>query len=110
MVVRLDMKLSFTTLDKKISTISMRNIPINYFKDRANNRSTGACYTKIKMIKRVSFGFKNIDDYITKVTLAFCHYFLSLATTLVDTEPKKMRTSRLVSLSLYYHKIMDKFH
>ena len=47
-------------------------IPIlNYFKNKTTNGFTEGCHTKIKMIKRVSFGFRNIDNYIAKITLAF---------------------------------------
>jgi len=44
---------------------------LNYFKNRTTNGFTEGCHTKIKMIKRVSYGFKNIDNYIAKMTLAF---------------------------------------
>lgn len=44
---------------------------LNYFKYRTTNGFTEGCHTKIKMIKRVSFGFRNINNYIAKVTLAF---------------------------------------
>lgn len=44
---------------------------LNYFKNKTTNGFTEGCHTKIKMIKRVSFGFRNIDNYIAKVTLAF---------------------------------------
>jgi len=44
---------------------------LNYFKYQTTNGFTEGCHTKIKMIKRVSFGFKNIDNYIAKMTLAF---------------------------------------
>ena len=44
---------------------------LNYFKYRTTNGFTEGCHTKIKMMKRVSYGFKNIDNYIAKMTLAF---------------------------------------
>lgn len=44
---------------------------LNYFKYRTTNGFTEGCHTKIKLIKRVSYGFRNIDNYIAKVTLAF---------------------------------------
>jgi transposase len=44
---------------------------LNYFKNKTTNGFTEGCHTKIKMIKRVSFGFRNINNYIAKVTLAF---------------------------------------
>jgi len=44
---------------------------LNYFDYRTTNGFTEGCHTKIKMIKRVSFGFRNINNYIAKMTLAF---------------------------------------
>lgn len=44
---------------------------LNYFKNKTTNGFTEGCHTKIKMIKRVSYGFRNINNYIAKVTLAF---------------------------------------
>jgi len=44
---------------------------LNYFKNKTTNGFTEGCHTKIKLIKRVSYGFKNIDNYIAKMTLAF---------------------------------------
>jgi len=53
-------------------TLKKWRIPIlNYFKNKTTNGFTEGCHTKIKMIKRVSFGFRNINNYIAKVTLAF---------------------------------------
>jgi len=54
------------------NTLKKWKTPIlNYFKHRTTNGFTEGCHTKIKMIKRVSYGFKNIDNYIAKITLAF---------------------------------------
>lgn len=44
---------------------------LNYFDNRTTNAFTEGCNTKIKMIKRMSFGFRNIDNYIAKVMLSF---------------------------------------
>lgn len=44
---------------------------LNYFKNRTTNGFTEGCHTKIKMMKRVSFGFRNINNYIAKMMLAF---------------------------------------
>lgn len=53
-------------------TMKRWKVPIlNYFQNRTTNGFTEGCHTKIKMIKRISFGFRNIDNYIAKVTLAF---------------------------------------
>lgn len=53
-------------------TMKKWKIPIlNYFKNKTTNGFTEGCHTKIKMIKRVSYGFRNINNYIAKITLAF---------------------------------------
>lgn len=39
---------------------------LNYFKNKTTNGFTEGCHTKIKMIKRVSYGFRNINNYIAK--------------------------------------------
>ena len=44
---------------------------LNYFDNFQTNAFTEGVHTKIKMIKRVSFGFRNINNYIAKVMLAF---------------------------------------
>lgn len=44
---------------------------LNYWDNKTTNGFTEGCHTKIKMIKRVSFGFRNIDNYIAKMMLAF---------------------------------------
>jgi transposase len=44
---------------------------LNYFDNFSTNAFTEGVHTKIKMIKRISFGFRNINNYIAKVTLAF---------------------------------------
>lgn len=44
---------------------------LNYFKNGTTNGFTEGCHTKIKMMKRVSFGFRNINNYIAKMMLAF---------------------------------------
>ena len=48
---------------------------LNYFKNKTTNGFTEGCHTKIKMMKRVSFGFRNIDNYIAKMMLAFVPLF-----------------------------------
>lgn len=44
---------------------------LNYYDRRTTNGFTEGCHTKVKLIKRVSFGFRNINNYIAKITLAF---------------------------------------
>lgn len=59
-------------LDTMRRTLKKWKKPIlNYFKNKTTNGFTEGCHTKIKMIKRVSYGFRNINNYIAKITLAF---------------------------------------
>ena len=44
---------------------------LNYFKKRITNAFTEGCHTKIKLLKRISYGFRNKDNYIAKITMAF---------------------------------------
>jgi len=43
---------------------------LNYFDHRTTNAYTEGIHTKIKMIKRISFGFRNVQIYVRKVLLA----------------------------------------
>lgn len=59
-------------LDVMLGTLKKwRSEILHYFDYRTTNGFTEGCHTKIKMIKRVSFGFRNINNYIAKMTLAF---------------------------------------
>jgi len=42
---------------------------LNFFDNRTTNAYTEGIHTKIKMIKRVSFGFRNVQIYIRKMLL-----------------------------------------
>lgn len=42
---------------------------LNFFDNRTTNAYTEGIHTKIKMIKRVSFGFRNVDIYVRKMLL-----------------------------------------
>ena len=44
---------------------------LNYFDKRTTNGFTEGCHTKIKMLKRVSYGLKNVDVYWRKMLLGF---------------------------------------
>jgi transposase len=44
---------------------------LNYFDNRTTNAFTEGVHTKIKKIKRVSYGFRNVDVYVRKVALSF---------------------------------------
>lgn len=56
----------------------MREEILNYFDNRTTNAFTEGVHTKIKMIKRTSFGFRNIEVYIKKVMLAFIPFAIIL--------------------------------
>ena len=59
---------------------SWREEILNHFIRHSTNAVTEGINTKIKMIKRVSFGFRNIDHYIAKVMLAFTPLTIAIAT------------------------------
>ena len=44
---------------------------LNYFDRRTTNGLTEGCHTKIKMLKRVSYGLRNVDVYRRKMLLGF---------------------------------------
>ena len=44
---------------------------LNYFISKTTNAFTEGAHTKIKMIKRQSYGFRNVQVYIRKMMLAF---------------------------------------
>ena len=44
---------------------------LNYFDHRTTNGFTEGCHTKIKMLKRQSYGFTNRERYATKILLGF---------------------------------------
>jgi transposase len=44
---------------------------LNYFDNRTTNGFTEGCNTKIKMLKRISYGLKNIEVYWRKMLLGF---------------------------------------
>ncbi len=48
-----------------------RKYILNYFSHRTTNAYTEGANNKIKMIKRMSFGFRNVQIYIRKMLLAF---------------------------------------
>lgn len=49
---------------------------LNYFNNHSTNAFTEGVHTKIKMVKRISFGFRNIHNYIAKITLAFLPFLM----------------------------------
>ena len=44
---------------------------LNYFDNHTTNGFTEGCHTKIKMLKRISFGLKNMEVYCRKMILGF---------------------------------------
>ena len=49
---------------------------LNHFVRRSTSAFTEGVHTKIKLIKRMSFGFRNIQNYIAKISLAFLPFLL----------------------------------
>lgn len=47
---------------------------MNFFHDRTTNGYTEGCNTKAKMLKRVSFGMRNVTVYVNKIMLGFLPY------------------------------------
>lgn len=50
---------------------SLEDDILNYFENHTTNAFTEGVHTKIKMLKRTSYGFKNPEIYIKKMMLAF---------------------------------------
>jgi len=44
---------------------------LNYFHERTTNGFTEGCHTKIKMLKGVSYGLRNVDVYWREMFLEF---------------------------------------
>lgn len=54
------------------NTLKHWRVPIlNYFDNRTTNGFTEGCNTKIKMLKRISYGLKNVEVYWRKMLLGF---------------------------------------
>jgi transposase len=52
---------------------------LNFFESRTTNAFIEGCHNKIKLLKRMSYGFRNFDNYVLKITLAFAPFlFLNL--------------------------------
>lgn len=49
---------------------------LNHFIQGSTSAFTEGVHTKIKMIKRMSFGFRNVQNYIAKISLAFLPFLL----------------------------------
>jgi hypothetical protein len=48
-----------------------RKCILNHFISRGTNAYTEGAHTKIKLMKRASYGFRNVEVYIKKMLLAF---------------------------------------
>ena len=69
--------LDITYLDSFARTLKRLEIEIlNYFGNRTTNAFTEGVHTKIKMIKRTSYGFRDTEVYIKKMMLAFIPFLL----------------------------------
>jgi transposase len=52
---------------------------LNFFERRTTNAFIEGCHNKIKLIKRMSYGFRNFENYVLKITLALLPFiFLNL--------------------------------
>lgn len=52
---------------------------LNFFERRTTNAFIEGCHNKIKLVKRMSYGFRNFENYVLKITLAFAPFlFLNL--------------------------------
>lgn len=52
---------------------------LNFFDRRTTNSFIEGCHNKMKLIKRLSYGFRNFRNYVLKITLAFLPFiFLNL--------------------------------
>lgn len=49
---------------------------LNYFRNKTTNAFTEGAHTKIKMMKRMSYGFRNVGIYVRKMLLAFVPFAL----------------------------------
>jgi len=47
---------------------------LNYFHNRTTNAFAEGCNNKIKVTKRISYGFRNFDNYVLKTTLALAPF------------------------------------
>lgn len=59
-------------LNRWANTLRQWKEPLmNFFHDRTTNGYTEGCNTKAKMLKRVSFGMRNVTVYVNKIMLGF---------------------------------------
>ena len=58
-------------LTRVLCFIGRRELILNYFHKRTTNGFTEDCHTKIKMLKGVSCGLRNVDVYWRRMFLKF---------------------------------------
>jgi len=52
---------------------------LKFLESRTTNTFIEGCHNKIKRVKRISYGFRNFNNYVLKITLAFAPFlFLNL--------------------------------
>ena len=64
-----------------------RGYLLNYFEHRTTNAYTEGVQTKIKLLKRASYGLRIIEVYVKKMLLRFLPPLLLVCTILSDIEP-----------------------
>lgn len=80
-MIRYSLQLELTIIDLRVKdaearrwayTLKRWREPIlNYFDNKTTNAYTEGCNTKVKMLKRISFGLRNVEVYVGKMMLAF---------------------------------------
>lgn len=50
---------------------------LNFFERRTTNAFIEGCHNKIKLVKRLSYGFRNLENYILRITLAFAPFLFT---------------------------------
>jgi len=79
MIKRMRLSRSEVTKQWLKTLMRWRDEILNYFERFTTNGYTEGVNTKLKTIKRLSYGFRNIDNYIRKVMLSFIPISLLLS-------------------------------
>jgi len=58
-------------LTRALRSTGKRKTILNYFHERTTDGFTEGCHTKIKMLKGVSYGLRNVDVYWRRMLLKF---------------------------------------
>ena len=51
---------------------------LNYFESKTTNAFIEGCHNKIKLIKRMSYGFRNFGNYVLKITLGLMPFLFQI--------------------------------